>query len=156
MDFEFLQKNFSNYTLAMWEGNEPQKRLQSVDNDWFYVYNDHLHNCSCEIYHGDIVIGDIKILDYTIFVCDYRYSNGGYKLDILYNNGENYWVYSNKNGECSLSYNSTKRKPYISEEKLRKIIYAGIKRPTVAPIFIMRKARELFELGDWKGEYRDL
>ena len=48
------------------------------------------------------------------------------------------------------------KKPYISEAKLRKILNPKNQPASKCWKMFHGKAVELFELGDWKGEYRDL
>ena len=82
-----------------------------------------------------------------------------YHLGIMYNVGdlESYWLYENWNGKCELkTTTSCKKLPYVSESKLRRILNPKTEPKSIAYTMFITKARELFELGDWKGEYRDL
>ena len=55
-----------------------------------------------------------------------------------------------------LIYLMPQKKPYISEAKLRKILNPKNQPASKCWKMFHEKAVELFELGDWKGEYRDL
>ena len=48
------------------------------------------------------------------------------------------------------------KEPYISESKIRKILNPDNQPTSNSWKLFHKKAMELFELGDWKGEYRDL
>ena len=158
MDYEFLHNCFPNYTFAMWQGNEPKNHRLSVNGDYFDEYVDMESNGCCTSYHDEAVSGDYRFGDYTIFVEDSRMFDGKYMLYIMHNAGNDstYWLYRNDNGICHLAYVSTVKKPYVSEAKLRKILNPKNQPSSKAWEMFHRKAKELFELGDWKGEYRDL
>ena len=81
-----------------------------------------------------------------------------YMLHIVHNAGNNstYWSYRNDNGACHLVYMPYVKEPYISESKIRKILNPNNQPMSKSWELFHKKAMELFELGDWKGEYRDL
>ena len=72
-------------------------------------------------------------------------------------NVNSYWKYENKNGDCGLKVSACCNElPYVSEAKLRKILNPKAPSESIAYKLFIAKAQELFELGNWKGEYRDL
>ena len=158
MDYDFLHNCFPNYTLAMWQGNEPKNHKLSVNGDYFDEYVDMKNNGYCQVYHGEAVGGDYKFGDYTIYIEDNRMFNGEYMLHIVHNAGNNstYWSYRNDNGACHLVYMPYVKEPYISESKIRKILNPDNQPTSKSWELFHKKVMELFELGDWKGEYRDL
>ena len=94
-----------------------------------------------------------------MFVEDSRQFDGKYHLAIMHNTGDfnSYWMYENNNGKCGLKVSACCNKPpYVSEAKLRKILNTKAPSKSIAYKLFIAKAVELFELGDWKGEYRDL
>ena len=159
MDYEFLHSCFPNYTLAMWQGNEPKNHTSSINGDYFDNYEDMEGNGSCQAYHDVAVSGEWSFGHYRIFISDSRQFDGKYMLHIMHNTGDDsvYWVYRNDNGICRLAYISyATKKPYISEAKLRKILNPKNQPGSECCKMFNEKAGELFELGDWRGEYRDL
>ena len=162
MDFEYLRKIFPNYTIGMYKGNEPRRTLLSENSDCFNWYEDMSvkHGGFCEEYRGQCIRGDWNFGSVTIFVNDSRqFVSGKYHLVIMYNIGDvnSYWKYENKNGACGLKVSACCNKlPYVSEAKLRKILNPKAPSKSIAYKLFIAKAKELFELGDWKGEYRDL
>ena len=159
MDYEFLHNCFPNYTLAMWQGNEPKYHTHSINGGYFDKYEDMEGEGSCQVYNGVAVSGEWSFGHYRIFISDSRQFDGKYMLQIMHNVGNDlvYWVYRNDNGICHLTYISyATKKPYISEAKLRKILNPKNQPTSKCWKLFHKKAMELFELGDWKGEYRDL
>lgn len=161
MDFEYLRKIFPNYTIGMYKGNEPRKKRLSVNGDYFNWYDDMSvkHGGFCEEYRGQCVRGEWSFGTETVFVEDSRQFDGKYHLAIMHNTGDfnSYWMYENNNGKCGLKVSVCCNKPpYVSEAKLRKILNSKAPSKSIAYKLFIAKAQELFELGDWKGEYRDL
>lgn len=160
MDFEFFKSLNPNYTIEMWKGNEPERVEQGVDG-LFEYYTDRATSTPVTVitYCGEVQSGDWVCGDIGVYLCDFRkFKPNCFTFQILYNSGNDngYWLYQSRDGEVKL--HSHGKKPYLSEAKLRKILNPSkTKAPTskAYQIFIA-KARELFELGDWKGEYRDL
>jgi len=161
MDFEYMKKCFPNYTYNMWCGNEPKNHAPCVNGDEFDNYEDMStpNQGFCQAYHGECINGEWSFEPYRIFVSNTRQFDNNYHLGIMYNVGdlESYWLYENWNGKCKLkTTTSCKKLPYISESKLRRILNPKTEPKSIAYTMFITKARELFELGDWKGEYRDL
>ena len=160
MDFDYLRKIFPNYTIGMYKGMEPRKKRFSVNGDYFNWYDDMSvkHGGFCEEYHRQYTSGEWNFSTETVFVEDNRQFDGKYYLAIMHNgDSDSYWMYENNNGKCSLKVNAICNKPpYISEAKLRRILNPKAPSKSIAYMLFIAKAQELFELGDWKGEYRDL
>ena len=158
MDYEFLRKCFPNYTFAMYQGNEPKNHSPSVNGDYFDNYEDMETSGYCQVDHDETIYGEWAFDPYRIFIGDSRQFGGGYEIHIIHNAGDNftYWEYRNDNGICHLAYEPYAKRPYISEAKLRKILNPKNQPTSKCWKMFHEKAIELFELGDWKGEYRDL
>lgn len=137
-----------------------EKKRFSVNGDYFNWYNDMSvkHGGFCEEYHRQCTSGEWNFSTETVFVEDSRQFDGKYYLAIMHNgDSDSYWMYENNNGKCSLKVNAICNKPpYISEAKLRRILNPKAPSKSIAYMLFIAKAQELFELGDWKGEYRDL
>ena len=160
MSFEYLCENFSNI-IEKRKGNEPWRRRLSVNGDYFNWYEDTSIKGGgfCEEYHGECINGEWSFGSATVFVQDTRQFNGKYYFAIVFNNGDptNYWMYTNKNGACDIEVlPCCDKPPYVSEVKLRKILNQKEPSKSIAYKLFIVKAKELFELGDWKGEDRDL
>lgn len=160
MDFEYMRTINPNYTIEMYKGNEPERVEQGVDGLFeYYTDRDSSNNGTIATYCGEVQSGSWIFGDISVTFFDYRVFEGNHFLfQIMFNSGhdDSYWLYESQDGEVKL--HSKGKKPYLSEAKLRKILNPSkAKAPTSkAYQMFIAKARELFELGDWKGEYRDI
>ena len=84
MDYEFLRKCFPNYTLDMYQGNEPKNHSPSVNGDYFDNYEDMETSGYCQVYHDEAIYGEWAFDPYRIFIGDSRQFGGAVMKFILY------------------------------------------------------------------------
>lgn len=164
-DYQYFASFLPNYTIEMFKGNEPQCiDHEGVDNVPFKRWVDHYSKYSGSIItHGfDVVAGEYDLNNNNSVW--FNSHDDGYAFSIHHNTGDlkTIWCYEVVNGKATLKYDkfACKKKPYVSEAKLRRILNTKNINPTgtesVAWKIFKQEAKRLFELGDWKGEYRDL
>lgn len=160
-DYQYFASFLPNYTIEMFKGNEPQCiDHKGADGVPFKRWVDHYSKYSGSIItHGyDVTQGEYSVSENVrVWFCD--------QMLVVSNITDDHtttWHYTMNHGHSFLSYNKIlcKKKPYVSEAKLRRILNTKNINPTgtesVAWKLFKQEVKRLFELGDWKGEYRDL
>lgn len=167
-DYKWFAGMCANYTIGMFKGNEPQY-IEHEGTDgipfkkWFDRYSKYdgtIVTHGYEVCMGDFGVGNNNSIYFNVDITNPK----SYWLEIIHNTGDlkMNWTYHVEDGKATLEYDqiACKKKPYVSEAKLRKILDTKNSNPdgkeSIAWKLFIAKAKELFELGDWKGEYRDL
>lgn len=152
MDYNFLHSIFPNYTLSMYQGNEPSNPNYSIHisgspiQHWSWEYG------SADTYCGEngyeIINASVKLpSELDVFIC----------VDILwltyipYIADDKYWKWPNENsGDLWMrGY-----KHIIPEAKIRRMMSKEIPDCLIWRL-IKDKMWKLFEAADYKGDYRE-
>lgn len=147
-DYNFLHSVFPNYTISMWQGNEPSIPNYSTHvsgtpiQHWSWEYG------SADTYLGDngyvLINADIKLpSELHVFIC-------GDRLELSYISS-NIWKWINEDGgEMALwGY-----KYPIPEAEVRLMMSKELPDSVIWRL-IKKRMWELFEAAEYKGDYRE-
>lgn len=152
MDYNFLHSIFPNYTLPMYQGNEPSNPNHSTHisgspiQHWSWEYG-----CA-DTYLGEngyvIINADVKLpSELHVFICCDRLE----LVYIPYIADDKYWKWTNKNnGELTIrGY-----KYAVPETKIRRMMNKQLPDSVIWRL-IKERMWELFEAAEYKGDYRE-
>lgn len=151
-DYNFLHSVFPNYTLSMWQGNEP-----SIPN-----YSTHVsglpiqhwsweHGCAdtyCSENEYVIINASVKLpSELDVFICH----DTLWLTYIPYIADDKYWKWTNDNGG-NLWMRGYKH--FIPEAKIRRMMSKELPDSLIWRL-IKERMWELFETAEYKGDYRE-
>ena len=151
-DYNFLHSVFPNYTVAMWQGNEP-----SIPKYFTHVSGSPVQHWSWEYGSADtylsengyvIINADVKLpSELHVFIC-------GDRLEISYIPyiaDDKYWKWSNdEDGNLSM-----KGYQYaVPEAKIRRMMNKELPDSVIWRL-IKERMWALFEAAEYKGDYRE-
>lgn len=152
MDYNFLHSIFPNYTLSMYQGNEPSNPNFSTHisgspiQHWSWEYG-----CA-DTYlseNGYVIINaDVKLpSELHVFICGDRLEMSY----IPYIADDKYWKWSNdENGNLTM----VGYKHFIPEAKIRRMMNKELPDSVIWRL-IKERMCELFEAAEYKGDYRE-
>lgn len=152
MDYNFLHSIFPNYTLSMYQGNEPSNPNHSTHisgspiQHWSWE-----HGCA-DTYldeNGYVIINaDVKLpSELHVFICGNRLEMS----HIPYIADDKYWKWTNdENGNLTM----VGYKHFIPEAKIRRMMNKELPDSVIWRL-IKERMWELFESAEYKGDYRE-
>lgn len=152
MDYNFLHSIFPNYTLSMYQGNEPSNPNHSTHisdspiQHWSWEYG-----CA-DTYldeNGYVIINaDVKLpSELHVFICGDRLEMSY----IPYIADNKYWKWTNdENGNLIM----VGYKHFIPEAKIRRMMNKELPDSVIWRL-IKERMWELFESAEYKGDYRE-